>query len=68
MRLEMKKAIAEHDEVALAQVIDVARELGAEYPYRKELDQAEAILFENDSGSRSRLRLFLASRSWRLSC
>ena len=42
----MKKAIAEHDEVALAQVIDVARELGAEYPYRKELDQAEAILFD----------------------
>ena len=42
----MKKAIAEHDEVALAQAIDVARELGAEYPYRKELDQAEAILFD----------------------
>ena len=45
-RLEMKEVIAEHDDVALDNVTDVARELSSEYPYRQELDQAEATFFD----------------------
>ena len=36
----------EHDEIALSAAIDVARELGHEYPYSEELRKAEDCLFE----------------------
>lgn len=46
LRHEIKKAINEHDEVALSAAIDVARELGSEYSHPAELDQAEARLMD----------------------
>lgn len=46
LRLEMMKALKDYDEVALAGAIDVARELGAEYPFQEELEKAEAALFD----------------------
>ena len=46
LRLELKKALNEYDEVALAGAIDVAREFGEEYPFQEELEQAEAMLYD----------------------
>lgn len=46
LRQEIKKAIKSVDECALSSAIDVARELGSEYPFKKELDAAEGVLFD----------------------
>ena len=46
VRMEIEKAIIENDEVSLSAAIDVARELGHEYPYAEELSKAEDCLFE----------------------
>mmetsp|Transcript_10899 Transcript_10899/g.14691 ORF Transcript_10899/g.14691 Transcript_10899/m.14691 type:complete len:90 (-) Transcript_10899:74-343(-) len=42
----LKKAMKDHDEESLAAAIDVARELGSEFPFHEDLDKAEA--FFND--------------------
>ena len=46
LRRDIKKALEEQDEVALAWKVDEARDLGHEYPYRGELDRAETSLYE----------------------
>lgn len=46
VRQNIKEAMRAHDEVALGTAIDVARELGQEYPFKYELDQAEGALYE----------------------
>lgn len=46
LRLDIKSALKDQDEVALAGSIDIAREMGREYPHQKELDHAEASLYE----------------------
>merc|ERR1712242_306038 len=44
--LDLKQAMRDHDEESLAAAIDVARELGHEFPYPEDLEEAEA--FFND--------------------
>ena len=46
MRRDIRGALEAHDEVALSSAIDVARELGYEYPWREELEEAEAALYD----------------------
>ena len=46
LRLEIQKAMESFDEVALSSAIDVAREIGYDYPYVRELEKAEAFLFD----------------------
>lgn len=46
LRNEIQKAIMDYDECALSSMIDVARELGSEYPFKKELEAAEGVLFD----------------------
>ena len=46
LRLDIKKALEDYDEVGLSAAIDVARELGNEYPYKAELERAESTLMD----------------------
>lgn len=46
VRLDIRKAMKECDEVFLSTAIDVARAIGFDYPYRQELDEAETFLYE----------------------
>lgn len=43
LRLRMKEAMKNWDEIALNEAIDDARDLGREYPYQSELEMAEAF-------------------------
>jgi len=46
VRLSIKQAMEDCDEVALSAAIDVAREIGWDYPHRKELEVAEGFLMD----------------------
>ena len=46
LRRDIRGALEAHDEVALSSGIDVARELGYEYPWVEELEEAEAALYD----------------------
>lgn len=46
LRQEIRKAMEAHDEVALSEAVDRARDLRQDYPHQDELDEAEDRLYE----------------------
>ena len=51
IRYEIKNAMSNNDEVALAAAIDTARNLGFDYPYKSELEEAEEFLYDLFQGA-----------------
>ena len=46
LREDIRRAKEDCDEVKLSVAVDLAKELGSEYPYQIELDEAEDYLYE----------------------
>ena len=46
LRFKIHKAMEDQDEVALNEFVDRARDLRGDYPWKKELDKAEDLLYE----------------------
>jgi uncharacterized protein involved in tolerance to divalent cations len=50
VKAAISSAIAENEEEKLSAAIDQARQMGSSYPWSRQLDKAEEILFEMTCG------------------